>query len=314
MEGFALYSRLEREGRLPFRLVGSYYHNNPAIDPVPVIKALRREFHSELVKASVLKLNMDGGDNAHTGVFLAPYADKPETCGDPLMPPELFADIVRRADREGIDVHVHCIGDRATRLTLDAIEAAIGANPPRDRRNAIAHLTLVDPEDAPRFARLGVVAQFSAQWAVPDLAWKNVTSARLGSERADRLYRIGSILRHGGTLSLGCDWPAANSYSTHKPLDAIEVCLTRRELDRPEDPQLKPIDEVIPLAAALAAATLGPARQIGMERDIGSIEVGKFADLVVLERNLFETAPHEIHRTKVVMTMMNGRVTHEKAA
>lgn len=312
-EGFSLYSRLEREGKLPFRLVGSYYHNNPAIDPIPVIKALRREFQSELVRASVLKLNMDGGDNAHTGVFLAPYADKPETSGDPLMPPDVFADIVRRADREGIDVHVHCIGDRATRLTLDAIEAAIRANPPRDRRNAIAHLTLVDPADEPRFAELGVVAQFSAQWAVPDLAWKNVTSTRLGAERAGRLYRIGSILRHGGTPSLGCDWPAANSYSTYKPLDAIEVCLTRRELDRPQDPQLTPVDEVIPLAAALRAATSGPAHQLGMEHDIGSIEVGKFADLIVLERNLFETAPHEIHDTKVVMTMMNGKVTHEKA-
>ena len=313
-EGFALYSRLEREGRLPFRLIGSYYHNNPAIDPVPVIKALRREFQSELVKASVLKLNMDGGDNAHTGVFLAPYADQPDISGDPLLPPDMFADIVKRADREGIDVHVHCIGDRATRLTLDAIEAAIRANPPRDRRNAIAHLTLVDPADEPRFAGLGVVAQFSAQWAVPDLAWKNVTSTRLGAERAGRVYRIGSILRHGGTLSLGCDWPAANSYSTYKPLDAIEVCLTRRELDRPHDSQLTPVDEVIPLAAALRAATLGPAHQLGMEHDIGSIEVGKFADLIVLERNLFETAPHEIHTTEVVLTMMNGKVTHEKAA
>jgi predicted amidohydrolase YtcJ len=197
-EGFSIYRALEREGKLPFRVVGSYYHNNPAIDPVPIIEALRREFQSELVKASVLKLNMDGGDNAHTAVFLAPYADAPNTSGEPLLPPELLADIVRRADRDGIDIHVHCIGDRATRLTLDAVEAAIKANPPRDRRHAIAHLTLVDPEDESRFAKLGVVAQFSAQWAVPDRPWREVQRVRLGPTRSDNIYRLGSILRHEG--------------------------------------------------------------------------------------------------------------------
>lgn len=227
------------------------------------------------------------------------------------MPPDRFADIVRRADRDGIDIHVHCIGDRATRLTLDAVEAAIKANPPRDRRHAIAHLTLVDSEDEPRFARLGVVAQFSAQWAVADQPWQTVTRARLGAARADNVYRIGSMLRHGGVLSFGADWPAANSYSTYKPLDAIEIATTRRELDKPEGPQLPPAGEVITLDAALKAATMGPAWQLGLEREIGSIEVGKLADLVVLEKNLFEVAPQDIHKTRVVMTVMNGQVRHE---
>ena len=311
MEGFALYSKFEREGKLPFRIVGSHYHNRPDVDPVPVIKALRREFHSELVSAKVLKLNIDGGDNAHTGVFLAPYADKPETRGEPLLPPDLFADIIRRADQDGIDVHVHSIGDGATRLTLDAIEAAIKVNPARDRRNAIAHLTLVDPADEPRFAKLGVVAQFSAQWAVADQPWHKVTRVRLGPTRAANVYRIGAIARQGGVLSFGADWPAANSYSTYKPLDAIEVSMTRHELDKPEGPQLAPAAEVIPLEAALKAATMGPAWQLGLERDVGSIEVGKYADLVVLEKNLFEVAPKDIHKTRVVMTVMNGRVTHD---
>ncbi len=313
-EGFALYTRFERAGKLPFRVIGSYYHNNPAIDPLPVIKALRREFQSELVKASVLKLNMDGGDNAHTGVFLAPYADRPDTSGEPLLSPELLADIVKRADAEGIDIHVHSIGDRATRLTLDAVEGAIKANPPRDRRHAIAHLTLVDPQDEPRFAELGVIAQFSAQWAVADQPWQVVTRTRLGPERAENVYRIGSIQRHGGVLSFGADWPAANSYSTYKPLDAIEIATTRRELDKPQGPQLPPFDEVIPLDAALRAATIGAAYQIRMDGDVGSIEAGKLADLIVLERNLFEVAPQDIHKTRVLMTVMNGKITHEARA
>ena len=308
--GFAIYQQFEREGRLPLRVVGSYYHNDPAIDPVSIIRDLRRRFRSPLVQASVLKLNMDGGDNAHTGVFLDPYADRPETSGEPLVPPDRFADIVQRADRAGIDIHVHCIGDRATRLTLDAIEAATRQNPPRDRRNAIAHLTLVDPADEPRFARLGVVGQFSAQWAVADQPWQLVSHARLGPARANRLYRLGAILRGGGRVAFGTDWPAANSYSTFRPLDAIEVAMTRRELDRPGARPLPPEDDVIPLADALRAATLAGAWQLRMEDEIGSIEAGKRADLVVLERNLFDVPPREIHRVKVEMTMMNGVVRH----
>lgn len=311
-EGFGIYQELEQEGRLPFRVVGSLYHNNAAIDPLPMIKALRREFKSELVKASVVKLLMDGGDNAYTGVFLAPYADRPETSGEPMLPLTTFNDIVRRADAVGIDVHVHCIGDRATRLTLDAIEASIKANPARDRRNAIAHLTLVDPADEPRFAKLGVIAQFSAQWAVADKAWQQVTRARLGNERADRVYRLGSMLRAGGVLAFGTDWPAANSYSTYKPLDAIEIAITRRELNMPDSPPLGSADEAISLDAALKACTMGSAWQLGLEREIGSIEVGKRADLVVLEKNLFDVAPSDIHKTRVLMTVMNGKVTHER--
>lgn len=312
-EGFGIYDRLERAGKLPFRVVGSHYHNNPAVDPVPVIQALRREFDSELVKARVLKLNIDGGDSQRTAAFLAPYADAPETSGDTLLPPELFADIIRRADLAGIDIHIHSYGDRGTRLSLDAFQAAIHANPARDRRNALAHLFLIAPDDIPRFAQLGVVGQFSAQWAVPDTS-QAVTRTRLGQPRCDQLYPWGSVLRHGGVLSLGTDWPAAGYYSTYRPLDGIEAATTRREFDTPHGPRLAPADEVISLAAALKAATMGPAWQLGMEHDVGSIEVGKFADLIVLERNLFETPSHDIHKTEVVMTVMNGKVRHDKTA
>ncbi len=313
-EAFAMYDRLEREGKLPFRMIGSYYYNNPTIDPVPVIQALYREFNSELVKASVLKLNIDGGEAQRTGVFFAPYADEPETSGDTLLPPEQFADIIRRADREGLDIHIHSYGDRGTRLSLDAFEAAIKANPPRDRRHALAHLFLLTPEDLSRFAKLGVIAQFSTQWAVPDQHWRKISRVRLGSPRSDELYQFGSILRAGGVLSLGTDWPAAGYYSTYRPLDAIEVATTRRELDKPQGPQLPPFDEVITLDAALKANTMGAAYQLRMERDIGSIETGKLADLVVLERNLFDVAPHDIHKTKVLMTVMNGKVMYEERA
>lgn len=312
-KGFALYSTLERQGKLPFRVVGSYMHKNPAVDPVPIVKSLRKRFRSELVQASVLKLVFDGGDFQRTAALLAPYTDDPSTSGDTSLPPELFADIIRRADREGVDVHVHSYGDRTTRISLDAVEAAIKANPPRDRRHAFAHLIIVAPEDLPRFARLGVTGQFSAQWATPDPSWKNVTRVRLGPERGDRLQRIGSILRHGANIALGSDWPAAGYYSTFRPLDAIETATTRRELNKPDQTPFPPVDDRISLDEALRANTMGAAYQLGLEQKIGSIEVGKFADLVVLDRNLFEVPAHEIHKVKVLMTVMNGQVRHEQA-
>lgn len=311
-KGFPLYMALEKKGKLPFRVAGSYLHKNPAVDPVPLIKALRKRFRSELVQATALKILIDGGDFQRTAALLAPYSDDPSTSGTTSFPPDLFKDIVRRADAEGIDVHVHTMGDRATRLCLDAIEAAIEANPPRDRRHALAHLFVVAPEDLPRFAKLGVTAQFSAQWAAPDSSWKTVTSARLGPERADRMYRIGSVLPHGANIAFGTDWPAANSNSSFRPLDAIEVATTRRELNKPGQTALPPEDERISLTEALRANTMGAAYQLGLEKKIGSIEVGKLADLIVLDRNLFETSAQDIHKAKVLMTVMNGQVRHEQ--
>ncbi|CAN0622305.1 putative amidohydrolase 3 [Burkholderia multivorans] len=312
-EAYALYTTLEKSGKLPFRVVGSTYHNNPAVDPLPIIRSLRRRFNSELVQVPVLKLNIDGGDAQYTAALLEPYADKPGTSGDTLLPPAMIADLVRRADREGIDVHCHSYGDRATRLTLDAIEAAVKVNPPRTRRHTLAHLILVDDKDVPRFGELGVVAQFSSQWAVPDASWKGVMVKRYGDARANRLYRMASIQKHGGPISLGTDWPAAGYYSTFRPLEAIEIATTRRELGKAEQSPLEPADEKMSLDDALRASTLGGAWQLRMEHRIGSIEVGKLADLVVLDKNLFEIPSHEIHKAKVVMTVMNGKIRHGMA-
>lgn len=309
--GYRLYTDLERREKLPFRVVGTYYHNNPAADPVPSIQALRQRFHSELVQASVLKLNMDGGDAQYTAAMLAPYSDKPDTSGETLLSTDLVRDIVQRADREGIDVHIHSMGDRATRLALDAIEAAIRVNPPRDRRHAIAHLQGVDDRDLRRFAELSVVPQFSANWAVPDRYWSDVTKKRWGLLRSDRTYRVGSVVRHGAKVSFGTDWPAAAHYSTFNPLEAIEIAVTRRELDKPRQTPLPPANERISLADALRANTMGAAYQAKLDDRVGSIEVGKLADLIVLERNIFEIPPGDIHSTKVTMTVMNGKVRHE---
>lgn len=305
------YQDLEKAGKLPFRIVGGYYHVKPEVDPVPLVLALSERYRSELVSLSVLKINLDGVDAARTAALLAPYSDRPETSGDTLLPPKVMMDLVQRADAKGLDIHVHSIGDRATRLALDAIEAAMAANPPRDRRHTLAHCQIVDPAEIPRFGKLGVIAEYSAQWAGPDELWAKVTSVRWGRERADNMYRYGSVLRGGGRITLGADWPCGGNYSTYKPLDAIETAVTRCELGKQGQTPLPPQDERITLHEAIYANTLAAAYQIRLDQKVGSIEVGKLADLIVLDRNLFETKPHEVHRAKVMLTMMNGKVRHE---
>lgn len=309
-QAYQIYMSLAHRDELPLRVVGTLYHNDPKIDPIPKFLALRKQFQSELVSLSFLKLNIDGGEAQYTAALLAPYADRPDTNGETLLSTELYKDIVCRADLNNINIHVHTFGDRATRLSLDAIEHAIEMNPDRERRNALAHLYLVNEKDRARFKKLNVIAQFSPQWAVPDKYWRGVSISRVGEERASQSYPVGSVLRQGARISFGSDWPAAGYYSTFRPLEEVEIALTRRELNNRVQMPLPPEGECIGLSQALHAVTLGPAYQMNMESKIGSIEVGKFADLIVLEKNIFDIPNHEIHKTRVLMTIMNGRIRH----
>jgi predicted amidohydrolase YtcJ len=312
-DGFEIYSELERQGTLPFRVVGSFYHFDPSIDPVPIIAELRDRFATELVEARVLKINIDGGDAQRTAAMLEPYNDDPEISGDTILPIEVLNDTVLRADRQGLDLHFHSFGDRGIRVTLDALEQAIATNPARDRRHTMAHLVLVDDADLARFAELGVIGQFSSQWAVPDAFWNGVTRERWGTERADKTYRFGTHLRTGARLTLGTDWPAASHYSTYEPLKAIQIAITRQELGKESSTEpLSPADERITLDQALRANTIDAAFQLRLDDRIGTIEVGKRADLIVLDSNLFELAPSDISSANVVMTLMDGVIRHEQ--
>ena len=154
-EAFQHYIDLENAGKLPFRVVGTHYYNDPKTDPIEIITKLRAKYHTELVRASVLKLNIDGGPEPYTAYLVEPYSDKPDTKGVTLIPPDRIKQIISTADREGIDVHCHVIGDGAVRLVLDAVEEAIAANPLRTTCcHSLAHLPFVSDSGLARFAKL----------------------------------------------------------------------------------------------------------------------------------------------------------------
>lgn len=305
-----VYTDLEAQGRLPFRVVLSHLVKGPPIDAaVARTLAMRDRFSTELVRGGVLKIVGDGTVEGYTGYLLAPYSDKPDSVGQSALSDDDWRRVVAVADAADIDIHIHAIGDATARVALDAIEAAIEANPARDRRHTIAHLQLVDEADLPRFAELGVIAQFSPNWIAVDPSIETIR-ARLGDERLSRHYLLRTILEYGATISFGTDWPAAGWFSTYKPLDAVESAVTRRTLGEPDAPVMAPADQRLDLAQALQANTLAAARQLRLDDLVGSLELGKRADLVVLRDNLFGVPSHRIASTPVEMTMMNGRFTY----
>jgi len=305
------YTDLEKRGGLPFRVIGSYLVKSPPIDTaVEALKDIRARVSSELVQVNVVKIIGDGTAEGYTAWLLEPYADKPGFTGASPFSAEQWTRLVGMTDAAGFDVHVHACGEATTRAALDAVEAAIAANPKRDRRHTIAHLVFVDDADIPRFGKLGVIAQFSANWmsAAPDT--QEVMLERYGPDRQKRIYRPRSVLDTGGRISFGTDWPAAGYYSTYKPLDSIQIAVTRQLIGRPGAPVLEPRDQRLDLAQAVHANTLGAAYQIRLDDKIGTLEPGKLADLIVLEKNIFEVAPQDIAATRIDLTLMNGRVTH----
>ncbi|HEX9726420.1 MAG TPA: amidohydrolase family protein [Vicinamibacteria bacterium] len=166
------------------------------------------------------------------------------------------------------------------------------------------------PDDLHRFAELGVTYDTTGQWMGWDPILSTVTATRLGKGRANAAYPMKTVADAGGNVSLGSDFPAASYFADYQALNAIEMATTRQVLGKPDAPRLGGEEARVPLDLAIGANTLGAAWGMGVDDWIGSIEVGKKADLIVLDQNLFEIDPHPISQTTVELTMMNGIIRH----
>jgi len=301
----------EKDGTLGMRVFGSYYWNNAKIDPVPLAKKMRDETREGLVQITALKINMDGDDDNRSMLLVDAYTDKPDARPDPIIPFDIINDAAVRADKEKLHLLCHCFGDGAVRKFLDAVELAKKSNPEWDRRAVASHALLVHPDDYPRFKELNATYDTSGQWMELDPYFGGITPKRIGPERMQRLFPIKPILDAGGNVSLGSDFPAAAYVSDYKPLNAITVAVTRQMLDKPDMEILGGKDMRLTVAEAIHANTYGAAYGTAVEDRVGSIEVGKLADMIVLEKNLFDIDPHDIHKVKVQMTMMDGVIRHQ---
>jgi predicted amidohydrolase YtcJ len=209
-----------------------------------------------------------------------------------------------------IDVHIHALGERAAHESLNAIEAVRKIAPDSASRYTLTHIQVVTDQDVPRFGELDVIAQSTPLWATYDTYGKEFIS----DDQFQRYFRFKSVEDAGGRLAFGSDFPASGLGTLGlSPLLQIELGHTRQYPGDPDSPLQPRASERLSVASLVRGFTLGAAYQLHMEDDIGSIEVGKKADLVVLDQNIFEIDPFTIHETAVVMTMMNGNIVYSES-
>jgi len=313
----AAYRSVARQGKLTARAHLSLYAD-PKQDETQVDRfvRIRQETSERGVVAGTVKIFVDGVIEAATAALIEPYlplageqAAAAHGRGLPNFSDARLQALVTRLDREGFQVHMHAIGDAAIRQGLDAIEAAQRANGVRDRRPHIAHIQLIHPDDVDRFRRLGVVANMQPLWAYADSYIRTLTEPRLGAERSKWLYPFGALHRAGAVLAGGSDW----SVTSVNPLEAIQVAVTRKAPGVPAGGPAWLPEQVLDLPTALAAYTNGGAFVTFEEQDSGSIEVGKLADLIVLDRNLLKIPIEQIHQARVLWTIFEGREVHRAA-
>jgi hypothetical protein len=304
------YRDAEKSGALTARVTVSLgTDDGRGPEQVDDLVRLRAEFTGVRVRPVAAKIFADGVIEGRTAAMIEPYLDRPGFRGEPNLSRDKLTALVRRLAAEGFNVHVHAIGDRAIRETLDAMEAARPDAGGRDLRFQIAHAQLIRPEDVPRFRRLGVIANFQPLWAYADSYMKDLTWPALSRELWAYLYPMRSLVRSGAVVAFGSDW----SVSSLKPLEGIQVALTRQSPDEQPSEVMQP-EEAIDLPEALAAYTIGAAYAMGLEKETGSIEVGKRADLAVLEQNLFEVPARRLGKTRVLMTLLDGEPVYEDSS
>jgi predicted amidohydrolase YtcJ len=275
----------------------------PLEPQIELFKELRQSADRQHVKATAVKILVDGVATSYSAAMLEPYADREAdgVSGTPLIPRAEMIDLVARLDALGFQIHFHSIGDAATRYSLDAIEAARAQHGERDSRHHLSHIMVWAPADFDRMAELDVIANFQALWAYRDTHYDEITYIRMGEERSKYIYPINSLNKRGTTLAFGSDWYVTSA----NPLLAIEVAITRQAPNGLGAEPLLP-EEAIDLATAIKAATLGAAYGNFLDQETGSIEVGKLADLIVIDKNLFDIPARDISEASVMLTLFEG--------
>jgi predicted amidohydrolase YtcJ len=251
-----------------------------------------------------LKGFVDGSLGSHTAAMLEPFTDAPNDRGLFVNTPEDLYAWTSGADKAGLQVMVHAIGDSAIRTQLNIYQRVEREDGARDRRFRIEHAQHIAPADIPRFAQLGVIASMQPYHAIDDGRWADRV---IGTERAKTTYAFRSLLDAGATLAFGSDWFVAPA----TPLEGIYGAVTRRTLDDRHPGGWVP-EQKITVEEALRAYTVGAAYAAFREKEIGTLAPGMLADLVLIDRDLTRVAPETIRDARVMLTMVGGRVVYDR--
>jgi len=305
------YQKAVSDKRLTMRVNAAlYWQTTKGMEQLQRMLQIRSDSDSGNFTINTVKIFQDGSMHTHSAKLLEDYLDRPGERGLGMFTSQKLSEIVTSLDKEGFQVHIHSDGDAALRDSLDAFTSARKANGQRDSRHHIAHLELVHPNDIPRFRQLNVIANVQPLWSTSRYYIGDLLNVKLGEDRRNRMEINRSFLKQGVTVAYGSDW----SVTSANPMDLIEAAVTRIRPSLPLDNKrvatpMLPGEEVT-VADAIASYTINGAYASHQDEETGSLEVGKLADIVVLDNNLFDVEPVRISETHVVLTFLGGKLIY----
>ena len=312
---YSFLSQLDKSGQLPLRYEGTYQLLVPERrgGAVAEMRRLQEQYGSPLLPFNTIKLFMDGINENRTGAMLEAYSDNPDYVGNTMLSVEELRDFLIELHEEKFDLHIHIIGDMAARRVLDGVEAAqqqVGDS--FYPRVTVAHIELADPVDIARFAELGVISNFTPWWNGVDIG--SVVAPGAGPERMSRTYIAKPLFDAGALVTFSSDdWDRPDVMSPYLGMQVGHNRQYPKEwlADGDDGSAYRlPESEKLDLEFMIRGYTINGAHQFRLEDDIGSIEVGKIADLVVLDDNLFDMDRYKIWKVKPSAVVMEGKLIH----
>jgi predicted amidohydrolase YtcJ len=316
-DGLWVYEDLlekDRAGKLPLRIAGCFWTREDSDDPKQIADGLimwNKTLKSEHLKVDICKMWADGTVLSRGALLLEPFADKPDEYGRMTISKSTIIAQIMATQKAGFDMHIHVDADGSARTVLDAYEEVQKKLGLGGRRHAIAHNSTVHPSDIPRYQKMGIIANCSPMWGTDyNGTYIDSFNKLLGEKRVEEeIFPYGDLVRSGAIVTYGNDAPGIEIEDS-PPLINLEAAVTRKRPGYPDD-RVFVARQKVTLEQAIRCYTYNGAYQLRMEDQIGSIAVGKKADLVVLEKDLFKIPADQIHSTKIVQTMMDGKVTYQ---
>lgn len=298
------YAGLERDGELTVRITAAA----DVLGDLDLAVENSKKYKTEKVRAHMLKQFVDGVITTHTALLLEDYADAPGNRGIQLNELDKIREGILEGHKRGLWIKIHAIGDRAIRFTIDSYEEAMKKYGDKGSRHAIEHVELIHEDDRPRFKELSLIPSVQPEHLGLMPTWEGEEyRTALGEEKAATTWPFKTLLEQAGVLAIGSDCPVVDN----NPFYAIHRGVTRLHDDGLPEGGWNP-GEKLTVAEVIKGYTYGSAYGIGREDELGTLEVGKFADIVVIDRDLFTVSPKEIREANVDLTMMDGNIIFER--
>lgn len=306
---YKVVQKMEKEGKLPLRYEATHhlYHPRQLKDAVQIVQGLRRKYEGELLKINTIKIHLDGVNEINTGAMLEDFSNEKGDKGGMLFSQQELKTLMLECAAARINLHLHTIGDRATRVSLDAMQSAqqtYGGRLPIEL--TLSHLEVIDPADLPRFKQLGVHANFTPQWVAGTQT--DGSDLSLGPERFSRTWPINSLIQAGANVTHSSDVINVKHVQRSDPFLGMQIGATRQEPSMGRDaPVFGRKDERASMQDMFKGYSINAARQLGIAKETGSLTVGKSADMMVLPADPFAIDVHEVWKLKPTAVYFKGR-------